>query len=159
MTIQEAIKQNKGFANEQEKALVNLLFTYGVVANVLHDNLKPHGISMQQFNVLRILRGQNKKPCPLYDIKSRMLDKQSDVSRIVDRLVEKGLANRTGCPNDRRRVDITIADAGLHMLSIIDAEHRREELIMTALSEEEATLMNALLDKIRMGLQARALKQ
>ena len=129
--------------------MVNLLHTYACVASHIQSILKEHGLSMPQYNILRILRGQKGKPAALLTIKERMLDKQSDVSRIVDRLLSKGLIERHTCPADRRKVDVLINEKGLALLSAIDACEGRMSAITGALSGEELRQLNDLLDKLR----------
>ena len=114
-----------------------------------HQKFRNEDITVQQYNVLRILRGQYPKPCNLKLIKERMLDRMSDASRIVDKLKAKGLLERHECPNDRRNVDLLINDKGLELLKALD--HIDEEFKSTFknLSVAEAKQLNDLLDKAR----------
>lgn len=148
MGIQKEIKQSQ-FRNERLKGLVNIIFTYGWAKNKIKKNLKPYGITMQQFNVLRILNGQYPKPISTSEIRTRMLDKMSDASRIVDRLCKKGLAERQDCTHDKRLVDVLITEHGRHLISIIDEKAEIFDQLLGNLSEEEALQLNELLDKIR----------
>jgi DNA-binding MarR family transcriptional regulator len=110
---------------------------------------KPFGITLPQFNVLRILRGQHPKPATVNLLMERMLDKTSNVSRIMDKLEVKGLATRKQCPNDRRSVDILISEAGLELLKKMDVAMEKQEIGTHHLTEKEAQELNRLLDKIR----------
>lgn len=148
MRLEEAIQQ-KHFPNEIEKAFVNVIFT----ANQFYANhlqrLKPHGISPEQFNVLRILRGSHPKTLSLMDIAGRMLDKNSNATRLVEKLRLKELVTRNICPADRRQVDIGITGRGLSLLDLLDVEMKEWFNQFNHITEEEARLLNGLLDKIR----------
>lgn len=148
MGLSEEIKQ-KSFQSERQKALVNILYTYNYVITEINIYLKEINITRQQYNVLRILRGQHPNPATVNLIKERMLDKMSDASRIVARLESKGLINRATSSFDRRAVEIEISDKGLKMLSDIDHKTNGFEHVMTSISEEESKLLNDLLDKVR----------
>src|ERR1700720_688188 len=111
MQLEQEIKQEK-FKTEDEKLTVNLIFTHYWLLDKLKDRLRPYGISMQQYNVLRILRGQGSNPASINLLKERMLDKSSDASRLVERLRLKELVDRIICPNDRRAVEIRISTKG-----------------------------------------------
>lgn len=106
---------------------------------------------MQQFNILRILRGQHPNPITNTMVKERMLDKNSDVTRIIDRLIRDGLVSRVNCEADRRRVDITITQKGLDVLGRLDAKSDEMDKIGQGLNEDESTIMNDMLDKLRSG--------
>jgi DNA-binding MarR family transcriptional regulator len=148
MRLEEAIQQ-KHFPNEIEKAFVNVIFT----ANQFYANhlqrLKPHGISPEQFNVLRILRGSHPKTLSLMDIAGRMLDKNSNATRLVEKLRLKELVTRNICPADRRQVDIGITGRGLSLLDLLDVEMKEWFNQFNHITEEEARQLNGLLDKIR----------
>ncbi len=148
MRIEEEIKQER-FSSEFHKLVVNLKFT----ANWLNAShlkvLRKSGLSVQQFNVLRILRGQFPKPSSLLLIRERMLDKESNASRLIDKLESSGYISRIQCPKDRRQVDITITQQGLELLEKISPEIERFSLEEISLSEVEAQTLNALLDKLR----------
>ncbi len=147
MRIEEEIKQHK-FRNERQKATVNLLFTTNWLNNKHKDFFKEYGLTNQQFNVLRILRGQQPNSISTCDIKSRMLDKNSDASRIVDRLTLKGWVKKTENPKDRRLVDVVISKAGLALLKRMDAaiDKLEEDIVLT---DQEAETLNKLLNKMR----------
>lgn len=148
MGLSEEIQQKK-FESERQKALLNLIYTYNSIINEMNAYFKSHDITRQQFNVLRILRGQYPKPCSINLIKERMLDKMSDTSRIVKRLENKNLLTRIESDSDRRAVEITISDKGLALLSETDKSVSGFEHLLSNLSEEEAKSLNHILDKIR----------
>ena len=148
MSIEKDIHQNN-FTSAQHKALVNLLYTYGWVIEKIKGFLAREDITHQQFNILRILRGSHPQPLSTLQIRERMLDKMSDTSRIVDRLVAKNLVKKTICSADKRLVDVIITDKGQKLLKKIDAEANHVEEIMGSLSEKDAELLSGLLDKIR----------
>ena len=120
MKLEEEIAQQK-FAGEQQKAMINLLFTYHWAVSKMKSDFKPYDITMQQFNILRILRGQMPNPCTINILKERMLDKMCDASRMVDRLLQKGFIERCVNKKDRRAVDIKISTQGLDLLAQFDA--------------------------------------
>lgn len=104
---------------------------------------------MQQFNLLRILRGQKGKALSVNDLIERMIDKSSNASRLVDKLSDKGLVHRAMCPNDRRQVEVTITDEGLKLLSLLDPELKKIERVLDGITPEEAETMNEMLDRMR----------
>lgn len=148
MTLEEAIKQKK-FDNEFEKLMVNILFTSGWVSTQNAALLKPYKISGQQYNILRILRGQHPQPATVNLLIERMLDKMSNASRLVEKLRQKGLVERKECPADRRQVDVLITDAGLKLLAEMDVKNKQFIENIQTLSVEEAKQLNQLLDKYR----------
>ena len=148
MGIDKDIHQNK-FVDAKQKALINLLFSYGWVIEKIKNFLAQEDITHQQFNILRILRGSHPKPLSTLQIRERMLDKMSDTSRIVDRLVLKELVKKEICPADKRLVDVTITEKGQDLLKKIDAAADINGQIMQNLSEEESEQLSTLLDKMR----------
>lgn len=148
MEIGKEIKQTK-FQNEYQKMLINILFTSGWLSAKHTCHMKPYGISTQQFNILRILRGQHPKPATVNLLIDRMLDKNSNASRLVEKLRLKKLVERAVCPEDRRAVNVIITQKGLELLEELD----KLDLVMTKelkkLSEKEAATINQLLDKLR----------
>lgn len=148
MEIEKEIYSNK-FDDKHQKVVVNLIYTYGWITNILRTRLYKHKITLQQFNILRILRGQYPKPSTINMLKERMLDKMSDASRIVERLVQKGLVKRCVNRKDRRAVDIVISEEGLEVLKKLDAELSIKSIIDKHISEEEAIILSGLLDKMR----------
>jgi DNA-binding MarR family transcriptional regulator len=148
MKLEEEIKQKK-FKDEYEKLVVNIIFT-GNWMNLLNaKNLKPLGLTLPQFNVLRILRGQHPSPATVNLLIERMLDKSSNASRIVDKLLKKNLVVRKVCKKDRRSVDVLITDKGLELLKQIDDKNKEWQKNYKSLNIEEARQLNYLLDKIR----------
>jgi DNA-binding MarR family transcriptional regulator len=147
MALEEEINQLK-FRNEYQKSAINLVYTYNWITERTNRIFDESGITSQQFNILRILRGAG-KPLSTLQIRQRMLDKMSDTSRIVDRLVRKGFVKKNTCKSDRRLVDITITDKGRKLLEKIDAYDGQMDSIMMNLTVEEAKTLNDLLDKIR----------
>lgn len=148
MKIEEEIKQ-KSFKDEYHKLLVNLQFTTNWL-NAQHTKpLRRFGISSQQYNVLRILKGQYPKPSSLILIRERMLDKESNASRLIDKLVNAELTKRIQCPNDRRQVEITITEKGIELLNEMNPIVDEISNCMKSLNESEAKSLNILLDKLR----------
>jgi DNA-binding MarR family transcriptional regulator len=141
--------QNDKFEDNFHRVSVNIVYTYGWMANLFRLQFEKHNLTQQQFNVLRILRGQYPKPATVNLIKERMLDKMSDASRIVDRLVQKNLVTRCTNKNDRRAVDIRISEEGLKLLSEIDKDFKTRDILNNTLTEEEAGTLSDLLDKLR----------
>jgi len=148
MTIEEEIKQSK-FRNVQQKAILNILFTSNWIQNKQKEFFEPYGITGQQYNILRILRGQHPNRISGAEIKNRMLDKNSDVSRLLDRLIEKNLVSKNQCPNDKRASDILITELGLSLLENLDSDINHLDTKLNSLSEEEANQLSNLLDKSR----------
>lgn len=148
MGLTEDIKQSK-FRNNRQKAALNILYTSNWLNEKTREFLGEYDLTNQQFNVLRILRGSNTEPLSTQQIRERLLDKMSDTSRIVDRMLKKGLVKKKVCEGDKRLVDINITESGLDLLSKID--RRENELFtgMNQLTEEEAKLLSDLCDKVR----------
>ncbi|MBN8853075.1 MAG: MarR family transcriptional regulator [Sphingobacteriales bacterium 50-39] len=147
MALENEINQRK-FRNEYQKSAINLIYTYNWVTEKITKIFDEWDITTQQFNILRILRGAG-QPLSTLQIRQRMLDKMSDTSRIVDRLVKKGLVKKGICKMDRRLVDVTITDKGKKLLEKIDQYSDQMDGIMMNLTEEDARTLNELLDKIR----------
>lgn len=146
--LQNEVKTNK-FENVFQQSLVNLIFTYHWSNQKVKEMLAPFDITPQQFNVLRILRGQYPSPSTVNLIKARILDKMSDTSRIVDRLIQKGFVDKSVNSYDKRAVDVIISDKGLSLLKKMDKEVNFSTFIAPNLTEDEATQLNVLLDKMR----------
>ena len=147
MALENEINQRK-FRNEYQKSAINLVYTYNWVTERITKIFDEWDITPQQFNILRILRGAG-QPLSTLQIRQRMLDKMSDTSRIVDRLVKKGLVKKGICKMDRRLVDVTITDKGKKLLEKIDQYSDQMDGIMKNLTEDDARTLNELLDKIR----------
>ena len=148
MKIEEEIKQDK-FKSEYQKLAINLIFTGNWINSKNAELLKPYKLTSQQYNLLRILRGQYPNPVTVNLLIERMLDKMSNASRIVDRLVKKNLVLRKSCPEDRRRVDIVISDKGMKLLDKIDLDEDKWEKRFENLTAKEATELNNFLDRLR----------
>jgi MarR family transcriptional regulator, 2-MHQ and catechol-resistance regulon repressor len=147
MSIEKDIQQ-RIFLTSRHKAVVNVLYTYGWELERIQKILAKENITHQQFNILRILRGSYPNPLSTLQIRERMLDKMSDTSRIVDRLIIKDLVVKTISSKDKRLVDVIINEKGLDLLKRID-EVDIVSQIMTNMSEEEAEQLSNLLDKMR----------
>lgn len=148
MKIEDAIKQTKPFRNNRHKAMVNLIYTHNFIVDQLRSKIKPFGITMQQYNVLRVLRGAG-EPISTSVIRERLLDKMADTSRMVNRLHQKGLVTRNECEHDKRLVDISLTEAGYSLLEQLDILNSDMDKIVGSITEEEATTLSNLLDKIR----------
>lgn len=146
--IEEEIHQTKPFPNLQTKALINIIFTASWIEGEQAQLLKPFGISIQQYNILRILKGMRPDPATVKLLIERMIDKNSNASRLVDKLLKKGLVERHACKEDRRRVDVFITDAGMCLIDEI-ATLIENDTTYHHLTDEEAVLLSDLLDKMR----------
>lgn len=152
MAIDDEIQQTV-WKNPYQKAAVNTMFTSRVLEEQTARRLKPHDLSNQQFNILRILRGQKGKPASVKLLVERMLDKSSNASRLVDKLLEKGYVQRTTCPDDRRAVEVRITESGLSLLDTLDRQMDQEQRICRGFTPEEAVQLSGLLDKFRSALR------
>ncbi|WP_198675400.1 MarR family winged helix-turn-helix transcriptional regulator [Pleomorphovibrio marinus] len=148
MKLEEAIQQ-KAFNDPYNKAVVNILYTHSYVVTRQNRLFKPHDISPEQYNVLRILRGQHPSPITVSSIQDRMLNKMSNASRLVEKLKQKELVERKECPSDRRQVDVSITDKGLELLAILEEEINRFNHRIIGLDQKEVEQLNELLDKLR----------
>ena len=148
MGIEEDIQQNK-FRNPHQKAAINLLYTHSWMREKTKAVFDAEDITPQQFNILRILRGSFPQPLSTLQIRERMPEKMSDTSRIVDRLIAKGVVKKLTCKNDRRLVDVIITDKGKKMLERLDEKQDEIDGVLGNLSEKDANILSDLLDKIR----------
>lgn len=148
MGIEQDIQQAK-FRNSYQKAAINLIYTLSWIRERTRVIFEAEDITPQQFNILRILRGSFPQPLSTLQIRERMLEKMSDTSRIVDRLIAKGLVKKLTCKNDRRLVDVIITDKGKKLLERLDTRQDEIDGVLGNLSDAEATLLSELLDKIR----------
>lgn len=150
MKIELEINQKKPFKDVYQKIGINVLFTASWLGKRQTAILKPFDLTIQQFNILRILRGMSGKPATIKLLTERMIDKMSNASRLVEKLLKKGLVKREECKEDRRRVDIFITEEGLLVLAkaseVLESQLTAE---MKTLTEEEAELLSTLLDKMR----------
>ena len=150
MKIEQEIEQ-ENFDSEQQRLLINIMFTGNQFTLLSSRMLKQFSLTTQQFNVLRILRGQKGNPISVKDMHGRMLDSSSNVSRLVDKLLTKNLITRITCPNDRRKVELTIPKKGLQLLSEIDVFLKViKKRLRSAITEDEAKIASGILDKFRM---------
>ena len=149
MKIEQEIEQ-ENFDSEQQRLLINIMFTGNQFTLLSSRMLKQFSLTTQQFNVLRILRGQKGNPISVKDMHGRMLDSSSNVSRLIDKLLAKNLITRITCPNDRRKVELTIPKKGLQLLSEIDVFLKViKKRLRSAITEDEAKIANRILDKFR----------
>ncbi|VXB89203.1 MarR family transcriptional regulator [Flavobacterium sp. 9AF] len=149
MKIEEEIKSTVKLSIAK-KVILNLTFTKNFIGDKFNEILKPFEISGEQYNVLRILRGQKGKPINMQDIQDRMVTKNSNTTRLIDKLLLKEMVIRNTCPENRRKIEIIITQTGLDVLSeldpLIDAH---ENSLLNKLSDIELENLNNLLEKIR----------
>ena len=147
MGIEKDIQQTN-FRNEHQKLGINIMYTANWLNEKIAGILSQEDITQQQYNILRILRGAD-KPLSTLQIRARMLDKMSDTSRIVDRLVAKELVEKNTCPTDKRLVDVLLSKKGFAMLEKLDQLNHHLDALMKGISEKDAITMNQLLDQLR----------
>ncbi len=147
MGIEKDIQQQV-FRNEFQKVSVNLIFSANWLQEKIRVFFEAEDITPQQYNILRILRG-SKQPLSTLQIRERMLDKMSDTSRIVERLLKKGLVEKKICTSDKRMVDVVISRKGINLLEKLDKRNCEMDSMVQNLSEEEARTLGRLLDKMR----------
>jgi DNA-binding MarR family transcriptional regulator len=148
MSLEDDLQQEK-FTSEFNKAAVNILFTSSWLYNLNAARLKDFGVTPEQYNVLRILRGSHPKAMMLIDITCRMIDKSSNATRLVEKLRQKNLLKREICENNRRQVDISITDKGLSLLKKIDSYESEWLATLKNITKSEAQELNRILDKLR----------
>ena len=149
-TISESIKQKKPFRNPYHKTSVNIIFTGRWLFNLHNELFKSYGITGQQYNILRILKGQYPKSATVKLLRERMLDKMSDASRIVENLRIKELVTRELNSKNRRKVDVRITQKGIDILNLIEEkESETIDSFVSKISKEESELLNILLYKVR----------
>lgn len=147
MSIEQDINQ-RAFRNDYQKGLVNLIFTHNWILEKMKEMFGEEDLTPPQFNILRILRGAD-GPLSTLQIRQRMLDRMSDTSRIVDRMVIKGLAKKNTCKTDKRLVDVSITTKGRKILEKFDEKQDQMDGIIGNLTLEEAQTLNIILDKLR----------
>jgi DNA-binding MarR family transcriptional regulator len=147
MGIAKEIHQSS-FRSEHHKALVNIIYSSNWLLERVKQVLEKEDITHQQYNILRILKG-SARPMSTLQIRERMLDKMSDTSRIVERLLKKGWVHKVVCAKDKRLVDVTITTEGLQLLERLDEKSIEMDNVTKALSAEDAQALNSLLDKMR----------
>jgi DNA-binding MarR family transcriptional regulator len=148
MRLEEELQQKK-FSSEILKAILNIEFTGNWLDAEANKILKPFDISSQQYNVLRILKGQGDNAISVNNIMSRMINKMSNASRLVEKLRKKELIERVVCEADRRQVDVRITNKGLQLLVDTVKDMKRFDQMKSKLTEKEAKSLNGLLEKIR----------
>lgn len=147
MGIEKDIQQTK-FRNEFQKMGINIIFTANWLNEKLGHILCNEEITIQQYNILRILRGSD-TPLSTHKIRERMLDKMSDTSRIVGRLLTKGLVDKSPSVKDKRLVDITLSKKGIQLIGKLDQLNDQIDKLLKGVDENEAKQINQLLDKMR----------
>jgi DNA-binding MarR family transcriptional regulator len=149
MTLEDFIKPNSPITISK-KTVLNILYTQNTISDKFNELLKPFDLSTEQFNVLRILRGQKGKPANMCVIQERMVAKTSNTTRLVDKLLLKDLVTREVCPDNRRKIEVQITQKGLDLLVQLDPKViQHEHLFSNNLSSEELTQLNLLLEKFR----------
>jgi DNA-binding MarR family transcriptional regulator len=149
MRIEDIIKSTVKI-DDSKKVILNIMYTENVIGEKFAEILKPYDVSSEQYNVLRILRGQKGNPANMCVIQERMIAKNSNTTRLIDKLLLKDLVTREVCPQNRRKIEVQITDKGLNLLAELDPkvlEH--EQLFSKNLSSEELELLNSLLEKFR----------
>lgn len=147
MGIEKEIKQTH-FRSELQKMGINLIYTANWLNEKMTTLLLRYDITQQQYNILRILRGSD-VPLSTLQIRERMLDKMSDTSRIVDRLISKDLVQKNACQTDKRLVDIILTEKGLSLINELDILNEKIDHVMKGINEKEAALVNEILDRLR----------
>jgi DNA-binding MarR family transcriptional regulator len=149
MKIEEIIKSNSVISNEK-RTVLNIMFTQNIVTDAFNEILRTFDLSVEQFNVLRILRGQKGKPANMCVIQERMIAKTSNTTRLVDKLLLKSLVNRVVCEQNRRKMEITITEKGLKLLNELDPKIEAHEILFANnLTKQELENLNELLEKYR----------
>ncbi len=148
MGLEQDIKQKIPFQNQREKALVNILFTYNWLNDRLKRHFKPYGITPTQYNILRILNGSD-HPMSTFEIRERMLNKMSDITRLIERLLKKKFVQKTIHKADKRLVDIEITAEGRAILMLINDNNETISHLLKNLDEDESIILNKYLDKLR----------
>ncbi|HEX9151372.1 MAG TPA: MarR family transcriptional regulator [Flavobacterium sp.] len=149
MKIEDEIKSTVAL-NLSKKIILNILYTQNVITDNFNEILKPYDISGEQYNVLRILRGQKGNPANMCVIQERMLARTSNTTRLVDKLLLKNFVTRNVCPENRRKIEVQITQKGLDILTELDPkviEH--EDFFSKKLNNEELVQLNHLLEKYR----------
>ncbi len=147
MTIEEEIKQAR-FKSAYHKLAINIMYSSHWLEAYLKQIFKQEDITLQQYNILRILRGSRPEPLSTLQIRERMMDRMSDTSRIVDRMIIKGIVSKTIREEDNRLVDVRITEKGLKLLSELDGIEDKLSNFLDTVSENEATKLSDLLDKL-----------
>lgn len=146
--FQDVIKTK--LADEKKLFVLNLIFTSGWIDQIYEPIFKENGITKSQYNILRILNGSSPKPLSVGEIKERILFKQTDITRMIDRLVDKSFVDRKLCPENRRKMDVSISEGGIHLLANIAPLIEKVDYdLFKRISKEDAKIGNEILDKLR----------
>ena len=149
MKIEEIIKSTV-VMDEAKKIVLNVMYTHNIISEKFSEVLKPYDLSSEQYNVLRILRGQKGNPANMCIIQERMITKNSNTTRLVDKLLLKELVTREVCPENRRKIEVLITEKGMHLLEHLDPKVlENEQLFANNLNSEELNHLNTLLEKYR----------
>jgi DNA-binding MarR family transcriptional regulator len=149
MRIEEIIKSNVAM-DDAKKIVLNIMVTQNVLAEKFNEVLKPYDLSGEQYNVLRILRGQKGNPANMCVIQERMIAKNSNTTRLIDKLLLKELVTREVCPENRRKIEVLITEKGLQLLEELDPKVLDNEKLFAAnLNQKELVELNTLLEKYR----------
>ncbi|WP_353083245.1 MarR family transcriptional regulator [Flavobacterium sp.] len=149
MEIEKITKSNIKL-DDSKKIILNIIYTQNVITDKFNEIIKPYDLSSEQYNVLRILRGQKGSPANMSIIQERMLSKNSNTTRLIDKLLLKELVTREVCPNNRRKIEVLITNKGLELLKILDPKvAENENQFAENLSNDEKIKLNALLEKYR----------
>lgn len=149
MRIEEIIKSTVAM-DDAKKVILNIMYTQNVISDKFNEIMKPYDLSGEQYNVLRILRGQKGNPANMCIIQERMIAKNSNTTRLIDKLLLKNFVTREVCPDNRRKIEVLITQKGLDVLTELDPKVNEHEQIFAAnLSQNELEQLNALLEKYR----------
>jgi DNA-binding MarR family transcriptional regulator len=149
MEIEKVVKSNINL-DDSKKIILNIIYTQNVVADKFNEIIKPYDLSSEQYNVLRILRGQKGRPANMCIIQERMLSKNSNTTRLIDKLLLKELVTREVCPENRRKIEVLITNKGLELLKLLDPKViEYENQFADNLSATEKAQLNTLLEKYR----------
>lgn len=147
MNVEQIIKTEKEIPLES-RTIIHFMLVNNKINEAISNVLKPFDVSLQQFNVLRILRGQNGNPANLSTLNERMVTKMSNTTRLVDKLMTKGYVDRITCPSNRRKVEINITDSGKKILKKMDAAmNKAENEILKNISRKELEQLNKIFNK------------
>ena len=158
MSLEKEIHQ-KEFKNDYQRAIINIIYTHNCLVDKMSMVFEEFDLTLQQYNVLRILKGQYPKACSINLIKERMMNKMSDASRIAERLQQKGLIARSTCNHDKRATDVNITIKGLQLLEKMEHRVDQFEVFLHNLTASEVRQLNTLLDKSRMPVLDRVVIQ
>lgn len=147
MKIEDAIQTT--FKNERFKAMINIKYTANWMNTLQNKSLETYGLTIPQYNILRILRGSKGTPLSVNNIRERMVEKSPNTTRLMDKLIDKKFIERVRCEKDRRVVYVMITEAGLKLLAEMDEVFADSDDFMNRISDDEAKTINAILDKIR----------